>query len=561
MIITINRDNVSSYKDYFQEAFNYLKELEKELGPILKNEDIVLGTITSLDSYYSYIEYLKDNDHFFLGLSSPASAIKVNANSRTIDTTTVNLSNFTVVQKDNGAELLTFIIDRYFDAIDLFNADIYVQWTAPDADGRPTRNYASRTRKDLVVVDNKSMIKIGWIIDDSVTEFAGDLQFSLAFLINDPETDDFVRLNTLPASIRIEKALQPEINSGATIVCPYDKVRGAILNNRHYGQGEIVPLQPWFDAPGQNLPSEADLDPITNSLTLKAQALSDDLGVITYIWQHKPYEATRWFVCDPIVANRTFTISATEELNGIDYKYLTDDSKAKLTCLNPTAEKDKDKKYTLNTGLASDTLTSIEFGEIGWSYEKTTDLKKMPNETYWRIEKNTYDCHYAAGSDISDAFEDIVGYWAPASSSLSADVFTINDSNYIAKKNFSIKGDSLKETRVLKGNSISADEFARIKFYLITFDSTDTDELTETKENFADDFLDGNITKVGGEVKKLVPTVFGSEEKTIYRGGSISQTDYDAITHISTDVLGGFVAVTNELKERYFVRNNNVYVV
>ena len=56
---------------------------------------------------------------------------KIDLNTRTIEVPQ-SFSKCASVQSDQLAETIIFIVDRYFDYMDLANTEIFVQWTLPE---------------------------------------------------------------------------------------------------------------------------------------------------------------------------------------------------------------------------------------------------------------------------------------------------------------------------------------------------------------------------------------------------------------------------------------------
>lgn len=229
----------------------------------------------------------------------------INANTRTISNPKI-----TIVQNDQNSEVILFTIDRYFDYKDLDRAFIYVQWTLPDG---VTEGATQVEMKDLSI---PGKIRFGWPLDNEITSQPGNVKFSVRFWNigrvkddNGIEKDAVVySLNTLTSTLYINAALQPELNDGAQVNAPINDgyFKRAIINSQLTGEGVAVPLNPRFDEPGLNLNKyeslAAVLDEITGeptydadgnpieTLTLKAQAITTDTGVVEYEWWYKPAE-------------------------------------------------------------------------------------------------------------------------------------------------------------------------------------------------------------------------------------------------------------------------------
>ena len=217
----------------------------------------------TIEQYYNYIEEFINGDygdHFLMRLPLDETNFSIDGNTRVITIPKDYVS--TVIQRDTMVETIIFIIDRFIDSIDLANASrIFVQWDAPDKDSGETRHKATEiTLTELF----DSQIKFGWPIDDNVTKYPGTVTFSVTFFEYEDNSTEQVkwRINTLPASLTVEPALQPEI-TGIEVVKPTGTFYRAIKNNRYPGIGGHIPVDPDFEYPGKNLedndPSESGL--------------------------------------------------------------------------------------------------------------------------------------------------------------------------------------------------------------------------------------------------------------------------------------------------------------
>lgn len=368
MVVKITETNLNAYKQLFQEAFNYLKE-KKLLREIDKN----LTTFTTLEHYFSYIEILKHNSHFLLNTPISDSFI-VDPSSKIIKAPN-SFSNHAIIQTDSGVDMITFKIDRFFGSIDLANATAFVQWTAPDETGVSQRELASSCQIDLL--DETNMIKVGWIINNDITEYPGDLLFSLTFFIKDPEKPetDIIRLNTQPVKINIKPALHKTV--GLNWIDPYDKIESAIVNNKYTGKMPI-PQSPKFSGAGYDLPVEANL--LEDTLTLKAQAYVLDLGAISYQWKFVPFGENRALKCSPIKSERNFICKSEDYISEIIYDFLTPESQAYFELVKVNNE------YKYRLIKAEDTTVYYEqIGEVGTIFEKinTKNFKPTAGEEYY----------------------------------------------------------------------------------------------------------------------------------------------------------------------------------
>lgn len=227
-------------------------------------------------------------------------AVEVDANNRTlkVPSTFVKCAS---LQNDHIAETIMFSIDRYYDFMDLATTQIYVQWSSIDDEGA--------TKIELIDLSVPNKIRFGWPLTQNVTKTPGPVKFSVRFFRQDAN-DILYSFNTLQNEIVIKQALQPEINAEAEVEKPVAQsyFANAVVSSQLTGEGMPNPLNPSFEAPGLNLPATSALDE-NDTLTLKAQAVVGDTGIMTYTWYYKPANATE-FVEIPAETTEGFGVVA-----------------------------------------------------------------------------------------------------------------------------------------------------------------------------------------------------------------------------------------------------------
>ena len=178
------------------------------------------ANINSLETYFSHIENL-------LGLTKPQDAkygrkysilpiqeeyFEIDANARTIKVPDVFRKNGLGVQGDQTAETIYFKINRYFDAMDLYNTDIYIQWENANGD----QGLAKEWVRDIETYDDYMIF--GWVLGDLITKVPGILKFSIRFVKTaqqDGSEEKIITysLNTLTAQAMINQALDLPIGT------------------------------------------------------------------------------------------------------------------------------------------------------------------------------------------------------------------------------------------------------------------------------------------------------------------------------------------------------------
>jgi hypothetical protein len=88
------------------------------------------------------------------------------------------------------------------------------------------------------------MIRFPWILDSSVTQYSGIIEFSAVFFsMREGSSDIAYRYSTLPARIKIEPALQKDLADNALDV---GGMFAASVRQNNYGPGFYVPVTPYF---------------------------------------------------------------------------------------------------------------------------------------------------------------------------------------------------------------------------------------------------------------------------------------------------------------------------
>lgn len=128
-----------------------------------------------------------------------------------LNTRTVAAPKFLSVRKDHRSETIYFIVDRYYDNMDLATTTCIIQYLNKgykSEDGTPDEGHFYLVPcYDLSYEPGK--ILIPWMIGGTTTAAAGDVQFSFKFfLLNEPnlkdENSNFIySLNTMPATSKV----------------------------------------------------------------------------------------------------------------------------------------------------------------------------------------------------------------------------------------------------------------------------------------------------------------------------------------------------------------------
>lgn len=217
-------------------------------------------TINNIDDYFACLQELAriENEHtnidpIFTILPTTEEFFTINANTREIkapDAMTKNKTWIPGVRGDEIAEILYFSIDRYFDAIDLADKDILIQWTHEKYKNNPdVSNFSVAYKRSLTLQPGK--IVFGWPLAGDITQDPGNILFSVRFYKRDEENPEKLTYSfgTLTSSIKIQDALDfdldPELTRRAL-----DK-HNEIYNNLRYAGGantDYVVAAPAFSS-------------------------------------------------------------------------------------------------------------------------------------------------------------------------------------------------------------------------------------------------------------------------------------------------------------------------
>lgn len=130
--------------------------------------------ITSMNDYFAAIADLAKLDIQYTRLPLDEEPFEINANTREIIVPDA-FKKGVGVQGDQVAEIIYFRIDRYFDATDLYNQKIFIQWENAKGEKGLSREYIKDVESD------PDHIIFGWPLAKEITEYAGTVKFSVRF--------------------------------------------------------------------------------------------------------------------------------------------------------------------------------------------------------------------------------------------------------------------------------------------------------------------------------------------------------------------------------------------
>lgn len=231
MITQVNEKNAAKYRKLFDKASALLgtQPLYDENGEEIKDKDgnVVLdpNDVNYIADLYEYFiafpaileaAALKDQgaeavpgdnqywQKYFTILPLDEPVFEIDANTRKINVP----SQFKTVgvEGDNTAEIVFFLIDRFFDAMDFGSKEILaaIEWQRLSG-SNPVKDIDKAYIKELTLYNNK--VLIGWIINKEITEEAGNIEFALRLFTQAPDGSTDYSFSTEPAKITIAKTL------------------------------------------------------------------------------------------------------------------------------------------------------------------------------------------------------------------------------------------------------------------------------------------------------------------------------------------------------------------
>ena len=285
MITYISKSNSARYNALFAEATKALKDAGIITDPSLE--------ITTLEQYFSFMGSLphlnKGEGKKYTILPLDEEVFEINANTRAI-TVPSNFKNYGIsVQGDQIAEIVYFKIDRFFDATDLNEMDIYIQWEAANGDTGASKEWV----RDIESEPGK--IIFGWPLSNKITETAGTIKFAVRFykIAQDETGADYISysFSTLTATASIKPALDFSILGDIGAIDDSKIIANRFTNSKVVGGEKPVAPKYFIDlAPEDAESKEYDLDATSGTLDLIVHAYSTDAGSISYIWKKKNEE-------------------------------------------------------------------------------------------------------------------------------------------------------------------------------------------------------------------------------------------------------------------------------
>lgn len=181
MITYVKGNYVDAYNLLYQEAVDALNKYYKELPEEHPSHGLVVeqADISNLAQYFHYMHDLTQidvskNELKFTKLPLDEAHFKIDLDSRVI-TVPKAFEKGVSVRGDEIAEIVYFEVDRYYDATDLNEQEIIIEWI--NAAGQ--KGYSRPYGKDVDLIPGK--IVFGWPLSSKVTAKDGSVQFAVRF--------------------------------------------------------------------------------------------------------------------------------------------------------------------------------------------------------------------------------------------------------------------------------------------------------------------------------------------------------------------------------------------
>lgn len=251
--------------------------------------------ITTLEEYYNWLPEIKRDDEgnptIFTKLPLDEAYFEINANTRAITIPSEFKKNGIGVQGDDLAEVVYFMIDRYFDAMDLNNTEIFIEWETPKGKSGTVTKSVSETY--LKIIDDElypGKLIFGWAISDAITKDSGNLKFAVRFVQwADSESGKkklVYSFNTLTAQVSIAPNLGLNLEEDTYEI---DNANDRLLERIEPGEvvGGAQAMVPYYLTDIKILADGYDIGPnhSEGTYTLQVVATADDTGAVSYVWK------------------------------------------------------------------------------------------------------------------------------------------------------------------------------------------------------------------------------------------------------------------------------------
>ena len=197
------------YKEFLSYAKNYY--FEKVKTPISDFIYLYYEKDEETGEYFLTLDKeVNNNKNYYckiwgryLPMAQNESVYQIDLNTRKI-----NAPSFIAIEDDHLADIIWFETDRFYDSIDLFSGNCFIQYI--NATDKKKYFYNSPIVISSGLTGNEKIL-IPWEISQHVTKTAGTIEFSIQFfkLSTDEEHFDYI-LNTIPVKVKVLSTLKGE---------------------------------------------------------------------------------------------------------------------------------------------------------------------------------------------------------------------------------------------------------------------------------------------------------------------------------------------------------------
>lgn len=347
----ITRNSIN-YTKLFEKASNLLRRYGD------KDESF---EINNIDEYFQHIKTLAAIENHEEGLNIPAdeyidpiyTILPLDEELFEIDADTRNIkipSHFAKygvgVQGDEIAEIIYFSIDRYFDAVDLANMEILIQWNRGEKDDL-SRNLDLTYKRSLDYASGK--IVFGWPISAAMTEEPGNIHFAVRFYSIDENDNLLYSFSTNTGIIKIQKGLDFDLTNDAIKLATdrskqiYDNLRNTSSPTPGYiiaapefinylvkkaGSESFVEANNNFEYDIDNANGKPCQFKVRAHITEESLDNGEKMGIsgLTYEWYYKANEDTQSKKCDSELIHNSYEPIGSDILSNNEYYYYKNDA-------------------------------------------------------------------------------------------------------------------------------------------------------------------------------------------------------------------------------------------
>lgn len=304
MITKITPKNRNAYSILFNDARKALLES----GKFAVDSDAYkklseANSITGLNDYFSYIGDLLDIDMKFAMLPVDENVFEIDADKRTITVPPAFTANGISVQSDEISEIVYFKVDRFYDATDLANQDVMVEWIAPSG----LKGYSKPCVIDID--SNPGYIIFGWALASAITEQPGNVTFAVRFYRYD---DTRAKIQYSLSTLTQTAVIRPNIGLDIPNLLKNESLEGykvlgeeivALIKERtensNFSSTDVAKMPIIFAidpehvaylTPVDSGKTDEEGNPITEyTVEIKASSYAPDTGDVTYFWKKFDY--------------------------------------------------------------------------------------------------------------------------------------------------------------------------------------------------------------------------------------------------------------------------------